>query len=99
MAAGNQTTLKVDLLPGNQKASVELTSSSPDLDRFVGKIVEYKEKIDVEKITVECDDEKFDVSSFREIVTESVRDFLEKVALEQQTLEKVIADLENQSDK
>ena len=94
MAAGNQTTLKVNLLPDVQEASVELTSSSPNLDEFVEKIVAYRDEIDVEKITVTCDDEKFDADSFKEIVSTSIKDFLDAIALEQTKFDEVIASLE-----
>ena len=94
MAAGNQTTLKVNLLPDVQEASIELTSSSPNLDAFVEKIVEYRDEIDVEKITVTCDDEKFDADSFKEIVSTSIKDFLDAIALEQTKFDEVIASLE-----
>lgn len=95
MAADNQATIKVDLLPDNQEASVELASSSPDLDAFVKKIVEYKEKIDIEKIAVTCDDENFDVDSFKEIVSTSIKDFLDAIALEQKKFDEVIAGLQD----
>lgn len=99
MAADNQTILKVDLLPDNQDASVELASSSPNLDAFVKKVVAYKEKIDVEKITVTCDDEKFDADSFKEIVSTSIKDFLAAIDLEQAKFDEVIAGLkEDQAD-
>lgn len=94
MAAGNQTTLKVNLLPDVQEASVELTSSSPNLDAFVEKIVAYRDEIDIEKITVTCDDEKFDADSFKEIVSTSIKDFLDAIALEQTKFDEVIASLE-----
>lgn len=97
MAAGDQATLKVNLLADNQDASVELSSNSPDLDEFVGKIVKYKEEIDTEKITVTCDDEKFDTNSFKEIIVTSIKNFLEKVSLEQQAFETEIARLEAQA--
>lgn len=96
MAADDQTILKVNLLPDNQDASVELTSSSPDLDAFVEKIVAYKDKIKVETITVMCDDEQFDTDSFKEIVTTSIKDFLEAIDLEQEKFDEVIAGLEEE---
>ena len=99
MAADDQTILKVNLLPDNQDASVELASSSPNLDAFVKKVVAYKEEIDVEKITVTCDDEKFDADSFKEIVSTSIKDFLTSIALEQTKFDEVIAGLkEDQAD-
>ncbi len=94
MAADDQTILKVNLLPDNQDASAELTSSSPNLDAFVEKIVAYRDEIDVETITVTCDDEKFDTDSFKEIVSTSIKDFLEEITLEKTKFDKVIADLE-----
>ena len=100
MAADDQTILKVNLLPDNQDASVELASSSPNLDAFVKKVVAYKEEIDVEKITVTCDDEKFDADSFKEIVSTSIKDFLTSIALEQTKFDEVIAGLkEDQADE
>lgn len=96
MAVDDQTILKVNLLPDNQDASVELTSSSPDLDTFVKKIVAYKDKIDVETITVMCDDEQFDTDSFKEIVTTSIKDFLKAIALEQTKFDEVIAGLKEE---
>ena len=94
MAADKQTKLKVNLLPDNQDACAELTSSSPDLDTFVEKIVEYKDEIDVGKIKVTCDDENFDIGSFEEIISASIKDFLEKIALEKSEFDKAIASLE-----
>lgn len=100
MAADKQAKLKVNLLPDNQDASVELASSSPNLDAFVKKIVAYKEEIDVEKITVTCDDKKFDAGSFKEIVSTSIKDFLAAIALEQTKFDEVIASLkEDQTDE
>ena len=96
MAANDQTILKVNLLPDNQDASVALTSSSPNLDAFVEKIVAYKDDIDVEKINVMCDDEKFDTNNFKEIVTTSIKDFLEAIDLEQEKFDEVIAGLEEE---
>jgi hypothetical protein len=98
MAADDQTILKVNLLPDNQDASVELTSSSPDLDAFVEKIVAYKDKIKVETITVMCDDEQFDTESFKEIVTTSIKDFLTAIALEQTKFDEVIEGLKDEQD-
>ncbi|WP_455026457.1 hypothetical protein [Olsenella uli] len=93
MAADEQTILKVNLLPDNQDASVELASSSPNLDAFVKKIVEHKEEIDVDKITVACDDKKFDADSFKEIVSTSIKGFLDAIVLEQTKFDEVIAGL------
>lgn len=99
MAADKQVKLKVNLLPDNQDASVELASSSPNLDAFVKKIVAYKDEIDVEKITVTCNDEKFDADSFKEIVSASIKDFLDAIDLEQAKFDEVIAGLkEDQAD-
>lgn len=100
MAADKQAKLKVNLLPDNQDASLELASSSPNLDAFVKKIVAYKDEIDVEKITVTCDDEKFDADSFKEIVSTSIKDFLDAIDLEQAKFDEVIAGLkEDQADE
>lgn len=43
-----------------------------------------------------CDDEKFDTDSFKEIVTTSIKDFLEAIALEQAKFDEVIAGLEEE---
>lgn len=94
MAADKQVKLKVNLLPDNQDASVELTSSSPNLDAFVKKIVAYKDEIDVGKIEVTCNDENFDTDSFKEIISTSIGDFLREIVLEKSKLDEVIASLE-----
>lgn len=94
MAADKQVKLKVNLLPDNQDASVELTSSSPNLDAFVKKIVAYKDEIDVGKIEVTCNDENFDIDSFKEIISTSIGDFLREIVLEKSKLDEVIASLE-----
>lgn len=96
MAADKQVKLKVNLLPDNKDASIELASSSPDLDTFVKKIVAYKDEIDVETITVMCDDEQFDTDSFKEIVTTSIKDFLTAIALEQTKFDEVIEGLKEE---
>lgn len=100
MAADKQAKLKVNLLPDNQDASLELASSSPDLDTFVEKIVTYKDKIDVKKIKVTCNDKNFDIDSFEEIISTSIKDFLKEIALEQEKFDGVMAGLkEDQADE
>ena len=94
MVADKQAKLKVNLLPDNQDASVELASSSPNLDAFVKKIVKYKDEIDVEKIAVTCNDENFDIDSFKEIVSTSIGDFLREIVLEKSKFDEAIVSLE-----
>ena len=94
MVADKQAKLKVNLLPDNQDASVELASSSPNLDAFVKKIVKYKDAIDVEKIAVTCNDENFDIDSFKEIVSTSIGDFLREIVLEKSKFDEAIVSLE-----
>lgn len=76
--------IKVILVEG---CEVELASDSPDVKFLVSTITRNRESIDPEKIRVECDNSEFDAASFAEVVQELVRDYLEAIKLERESLE------------
>lgn len=94
MAAKDQPSIHVNL---TNKVSVDLASSSPDLDNFVKKVVECADDIVPNDISVTCSDEKFDSVSFEEIIKSTTRDFLEKTKLEQETFDAEITHLQDET--
>ena len=84
-------TITVKLLEG---AEVELTSDSPDLQGLVRSIVENRDSIDPEKISVVCDDEKFDSKGFSEIVSAATKAFLEELKIDKEKLNAALAEIE-----
>ena len=76
--------IKVILAKG---CDVELTSDSPDVKLLVDTITKNRESIDPEKIGVKCDNSEFDEKSFAEVIQELVRDYLEAIKLERESLE------------
>ena len=66
---------------------VELTSDSPDVKSLVDTITKNRDLINPEKIDVKCDNHEFDVESFAEVIQDLVRDYLEAIRLEQESLE------------
>jgi hypothetical protein len=94
MAAKNQLSIKVNL---TNEVSVDLASSSPDFDNFVEKVVEFASAIVPDDISVTCSSAKFDSVSFEEIIKSPIKDFLEKIKLEQKTVDAEIARLQDET--
>jgi hypothetical protein len=94
MAAKNQLSIKVNL---TNEVSVDLASSSPDFDNFVEKVVEFASAIVPDDISVTCSSVEFDSVSFEEIIKSTIKDFLEKIKLEQKTYGAEIARLQDET--
>ncbi len=63
--------------------NVELDTNSPNIEKLIATIVENKEAISPVDIKVECDDEKFDCASFREIVQKAIADLIKDITIEE----------------
>lgn len=63
--------------------NVELDTNSPNIDKLIADIVANRASIDPTDIKVECDDEKFDCQSFREIVQKVVADLVDDITIEE----------------
>lgn len=83
--------ITVNLLPDKK---VELTSDSPDLKKLVQAIVECRDRIDPEKIGVECADESFDSKGFADIVSVATKLFLEESRIDRKKLDAVLAKID-----
>lgn len=83
-------TITVRLLEG---VEVALTSDSPDLQKLVQSIVANRDSIDVEKITVVCDDEKFDSKGFGDIVSAATKSFLDELKVDKEKLDAALAEI------
>ena len=90
--------ITVILQPG---VEIPLTTDNPQIGDLVNRIVEHKETIDIGKIKVECDEaSNFDVDSFTEIISTSIRQFLDSIELEKKAFDAIceaIADTSNNS--
>lgn len=73
----------------SENVTVHLTSNTPDMDTFVKKIVENRDKLDPEKITVNVPDGiNFDTEGFLNMVKKIVTKYLEVIKLETDNFEK-----------
>lgn len=83
--------IKVKLLEG---VEITLASDSPDLQKLVQSIVENRDSIDPEKVTVACDDEQFDNKGFGDIVSAAVKSFLDELKVDKEKLNAALAEIE-----
>lgn len=82
--------ITVNLLPDKK---VELTSDSPDLKKLVQAIVECHDRIDPEKIGVECADEGFDSRGFADIISVATKSFLAESRIDKEKLDAALAEI------
>ena len=75
--ANNVVTVNLD---DNHK--VDLLTDSPNISELVEEVVNIKDSLDIDAITVDCDLETFDVKSFTEVIQESVRSFVQELQIE-----------------
>lgn len=73
----------------------ELTSNNPDLDKLVKIVVNNKDVIDLDKLKISTNNKDFDIPSFEDILKTSLKEFLSKISINSQDLEKVMKTLEN----
>lgn len=86
----NQKTISILI---NDK-TVTLSSDLPDLNNLVETIVDCRDTIDVNKIKVECDDNKFDKVGFEKVIKESVKDFLKRIVMDDKAFKEAFELLE-----
>ena len=72
-----------------------LTSNNPDLDKLVKIVVDNKDIINLDQLKVRTDNEDFDTPSFEDVLKTSLKEFLNKISINFQDLEKVMSTLEN----
>lgn len=82
--------IKVILLPGYE---VTLRSDAPDIAGLVSTIVEVKDELLPDNITVECEYKEFDKTSFKEILVDATTDFVDAIRLDKKKYEEAIASL------
>lgn len=81
---------KITIKFSEELNDIHLESNTPDLDGLIRFVVENKERINVERITVICDDTNFDKKGFSEILKKSIKDFLEKIVLNEKQFKEQI---------
>lgn len=80
---------------GRELGAVELESNTPDLDKLIEFVIKNRVKIDIEKIKVLCDDNDFDDNGFQEIIKHSIKNFLDKIVLNEKLFNAQIDKLKN----
>ena len=75
--ANNVVTVNLD---DNHK--VDLLTDSPNISARGEEVVNIKESLDIDTITVDCDLETFDSKSFTEVIQESIRSFVQELQIE-----------------
>jgi hypothetical protein len=83
--------IKVTLMPGHE---ITLQSDAPDIEGLVSSIVSIMDKFSPDDIKVECGYDGFDIKSFREILIEASKDFIDAIALDKSKYQSVLASLE-----
>lgn len=63
---------------------VTLTSDNPNLDSLIEAFIENKDSIDINNISVESSNSKFDKESFKDILISSFNSFSEDLKLEKE---------------
>lgn len=77
-----------------------LNSDNPDLNGFVSKVVELKEKCNFEQLSVETNNSDFDKEGFKGILLNSIKSFLEDIKISEEELKSAlnsINELKNKS--
>lgn len=75
------------------KKEIELTSNTPDMQKIIDFIVENRENINVDEISIETNDEQFDKNGFEEMIKEVVNEYLNKIKLEEDELDRLLKEL------
>lgn len=75
---------KIIIKFGNQLNDIELESNTPNIDSLIKFVIDNRNKINVEDIEVTCDDKNFDEQGFQMIIVNSIKKFLEKIALNEE---------------
>lgn len=78
-----------------EDVKVVLTTDAPNIQNLVDEIASLRNSLNPDDITVACDSEGFDSNSFREVIVDSARDFLDAIKLDQEKLERVKAQIED----
>ena len=86
--ANNVVTVNLD---DNHK--VDLLTDSPNISELVEEVVNIKDSLDIDAITVDCDLETFDVKSFTEVIQESVRSFVQELQIETEKYNAAVGNL------
>ncbi len=81
-----------------ENVEVTLASDSPDLKSLVQAIADHRDEIDVEQISVDCDEEMFDKKGFADIVAAATRSFLEEVRIDKEKLDIALGEIAVKSD-
>ena len=85
--------VKVTLMP---EVEVVLATDNPNIGELVDAAVHYRDLLDVSAIRVVCEDEKFDVQSFTEVIRDSIKQLVEAIELERDAFDKAILSLETE---
>lgn len=85
--------VKVTLKP---EVEVTLATDNPDIGKLVDETVLCRDSLDISAISVMCEDEKFDVQSFTEVIKDSIKQFIEAIELERDAFDKAILSLETE---
>ncbi len=72
-----------------------LTSNTPDMNKIIEFIVDNKNDIHIDDVSVEVDDDKFDKKGFEEMIKGVISDYLESLKLQKEQLDSIIEDLTN----
>lgn len=89
--ANNVVTVNLD---DNHK--VDLLTDSPNISELVEEVVNIKDSLDIDAITVDCDLETFDAKSFTEVIQESVRFFVQELQIETEKYNAAVGNLRAQ---
>ena len=81
-----------------EEDKVELNSNNPDIDAFVRKIIEKRNEINADKITVNCDAEGFDIDGFTTMIRETVKKCLQEIKLDEEQLQAALKKLEDDTE-
>ena len=72
-----------------------LTSNTPDMNKIIEFIVDNKNDIHIDDVSVEVDDDKFDKKLFEEMIKGVISDYLESLKLQKEQLDSIIKDITN----
>ena len=73
-----------------KEISITLSSDNPNIEEMMKVAIENKDKIDLEKITVDCEIDSFDSEGFKSIVKKSLETFYKDIELNKKELESIL---------
>lgn len=81
---------------------LDLDANLPNIDEIIDIVIKNKDKIDIDSIKVEADDSNFDTKGFESIISDSIKNFLEDIKIDEENFTKAMeltSNEENQSAK